>query len=82
MYTELTRMRILYGDIICVHFFKTRPGPAGRPGAGTGPGLRKNSQGFGPAKPGRPGGLTRDPADPGKPRQDPTDFFIYIEIKR
>jgi hypothetical protein len=57
------------------------PGP-GRPGAGTGPGLRKNSQGFGPAKPGRPGGLTRDPADPGKPRQDPADFFIYIEIKR
>jgi len=50
---------------------KPGPGP-GRPGAGTGPGLRKNSQGFGPAKPGRPGGSTRDPAD----------FFIYIEIKR
>jgi hypothetical protein len=69
------------------HCFKTRLGPAGRPGTRSTQiwnraGFKKNSQVFGLAKPGRPGGSTRDPADPGKPRQDPADFFIYIEIKR
>jgi len=33
----------------------------------------------GPAKPGRPGGSTRNPVDPGKPWCDPAVFsYIYI----
>jgi hypothetical protein len=39
------------------HSFKTRPDPAGRPGAGTGPGLMKNQLGIWPGKT----RLTRDP---------------------
>ena len=42
------------------------PGP-GRPGPGTGPGGGKTCSGVGPAKPGRPGGSTRDPVHPVKP---------------
>jgi hypothetical protein len=37
------------------HSFETRPGPAGRPGAGTGSGWRKNKGRKNPAWPGWPG---------------------------
>ena len=55
--------------------FKTRPGPAGRPGSEAGPGLSQKQAG---TWPGRPGGSTRDPADPAKPGWDPGIFFFYI----
>jgi len=62
-----------------MHGFKIRPRGSTRNWNRAG--FKKNSQGFGPTKPGRHGGSTRNPADPGKPRLDPTNFFIHIEIK-
>jgi len=51
------------------------PGP-GRPGPGTGPGLSKNQ--LGPAKPGRPGGSTQNPAE----TRLPSFFCIQVAVGR
>jgi len=53
------------------HNFKAQPGLAGRPGwpgAGTKSGWWKNGQGFGPVKPGRSDGSTRE---------NPTETRLY-----
>jgi len=66
------------------HSFETRPGPAGRPGAGTGPGWRKNGGRKNPVWPGWPDGSTRWPGWPGKTRSRPGDkpvdfcFFLFF----
>jgi hypothetical protein len=49
--------------------FKTRTGPAGRPGTWpTGPGGVKTRLEVGPVKPSRPRGSTRDPVHPSETR--------------
>jgi hypothetical protein len=53
--------------------FKTRSGPAGRPGLVAGPGLRKKQVRNWPGQT----GSTRDPTSPAKPGWDP-DLFIFI----
>jgi hypothetical protein len=53
--------------------FKTRTGPAGRPGPGTGPGGVKNPLGNWP-------GQTRSTRDPVKPRWDPVNFFVILTV--
>jgi len=58
----------------CVQSFKTRTGPAGRPGPGTGPGGGKNPLGNWPGET----RSTRDPVHPVKLGWDPADLYIIV----
>jgi hypothetical protein len=54
------------------HSFETRPGPAGHPGARTGPGWRKNEGRKNPVWPDWPGRLTQWPGC------KPVDFYYFF----
>jgi hypothetical protein len=58
------------------HSFETRPGPVGRPGAGTEPGWEKNRERKNSVW---PGGLTRQPSKTrSKTQLQPIDFCFFF----
>jgi hypothetical protein len=70
-------LNLLKIKLLNLQCFETRPGPAGRPGAGTRPGWWKNSISHDPVW---PSGLTGDPAKPGqKPGCNPLTFFFFTK---
>jgi hypothetical protein len=58
--------------------FKTRTGPAGRPGPETGPGGGKNPLGNWPGETRSTRRVDPGPGPPGQTRVRPGQFFFYI----